>query len=68
MFTLRPYPALLALVVVLLYARPALAFGAGNIASMSKVEGQNCKNKLKSSQHYRPLQNLTFVCINRASW
>lgn len=43
MFTLKPYPALLALVVLVVYARPALAFGAGNIASISKVEGQNCK-------------------------
>lgn len=37
------YPALLALVVLLVYAKPALAFGAGNIGGMSKVEGQNCK-------------------------
>ncbi|KAF3023481.1 hypothetical protein G7054_g3502 [Neopestalotiopsis clavispora] len=44
MFTLKPYPALLALVVVLVYARPALAFGAGNIASISKVEGQNWRH------------------------
>jgi hypothetical protein len=44
MFSLKPYPALLALVVLLVYAQPALAFGAGNIASISKVEGQNCKS------------------------
>ncbi|KAK9775469.1 putative Heterokaryon incompatibility protein Het-C-domain-containing protein [Seiridium cardinale] len=44
MFTLKPYPALLALVVLLVYARPALAFGAGNIASISKVEGQNWRH------------------------
>ncbi|KAI0171659.1 heterokaryon incompatibility protein Het-C-domain-containing protein [Pestalotiopsis sp. NC0098] len=44
MFTLKPYPALLALVVLVVYARPALAFGAGNIASISKVEGQNWRH------------------------
>ncbi|KAH6657356.1 heterokaryon incompatibility protein Het-C-domain-containing protein [Truncatella angustata] len=44
MFSFKPYPALLALVVVLVYARPALAFGAGNIASISKVEGQNWRH------------------------
>ncbi|ORY57205.1 heterokaryon incompatibility protein Het-C-domain-containing protein [Pseudomassariella vexata] len=44
MFTLKPYPAFLALVVLLVFARPALAFGAGNIASISKVEGQNWRH------------------------
>lgn len=44
MLTLKPYPALLALVVLVVYARPALAFGAGNIASISKVEGQNWRH------------------------
>ncbi|KAI1872041.1 uncharacterized protein JN550_004244 [Neoarthrinium moseri] len=44
MFTFKPYPAMLALVVLLVYARPALAFGAGNIASISKVEGQNWRH------------------------
>ena len=27
---------------LLCFARPSLAFGAGNIASISKIEGQNC--------------------------
>ncbi|KAI0126354.1 NIMA-interacting protein tinc [Xylariales sp. AK1849] len=44
MFSLRSYPAMLALVVILVYARPALAFGAGNIGAMSKVEGQNWRH------------------------
>ena len=32
--------------IVLLLARPAHAFGAGNIGSVSKVEGVNCKSML----------------------
>ncbi|KAH8682245.1 heterokaryon incompatibility protein Het-C-domain-containing protein [Xylariales sp. PMI_506] len=44
MSSLKPYPAILALVLLLFYARPALAFGAGNIASISKVEGQNWRH------------------------
>jgi hypothetical protein len=28
--------------IVLLLARPAHAFGAGNIASVAKIEGLNC--------------------------
>lgn len=34
---------LLAVLVVLVFARPAHAFGAGNIASVSAVEGVNCE-------------------------
>jgi hypothetical protein len=41
---LKPYPALLGLALVLVFARPALAFGAGNIASISKVEGENWRH------------------------
>ncbi|KAF3940994.1 hypothetical protein ABW19_dt0209592 [Dactylella cylindrospora] len=44
MFTLKPYPALLGLVLLLLFARPTHAFGAGNIASISKIEGQNWRH------------------------
>lgn len=38
----KRYPILLGVVVLYLFASPALAFGAGNIASISKVDGQNC--------------------------
>ena len=44
MFTIKPYPVLLGLAVFLLFARPAHAFGAGNIASISKIEGQNWRH------------------------
>lgn len=43
MFSLKPLPVLLGLAVFLLLASPAHAFGAGNIASISKIEGQNCR-------------------------
>jgi hypothetical protein len=29
-------------ILLVLFARPASAFGAGNIASVSRVEGINC--------------------------
>jgi hypothetical protein len=32
----------LVIAILLILARPAHAFGAGNIASVSKVEGVNC--------------------------
>jgi hypothetical protein len=38
-----PSVTLLTVAIILLFARPANAFGAGNIASISKVEGLNCK-------------------------
>jgi len=43
---LRPSTTLLLVVgvVLVLYARPTLAFGAGNIASVSKIEGQNWRH------------------------
>ncbi|KAI0023793.1 Het-C-domain-containing protein [Xylariomycetidae sp. FL0641] len=44
MITFKPYPVLLGLALLLLFARPAHAFGAGNIASISKVEGQNWRH------------------------
>ncbi|KAK6516934.1 hypothetical protein TWF506_006814 [Arthrobotrys conoides] len=39
MFSLTPNIGLLALVIILVYTRPTLAFGAGNIAEISKAEG-----------------------------
>jgi hypothetical protein len=35
--------AVLTLAILLLLARPAHAFGAGNIASVAKIEGLNCE-------------------------
>lgn len=43
MFTIRSQSLLVGLVILVALASPALAFGAGNIASISKVEGQNCE-------------------------
>ena len=45
MFRLSPYPAVLAL-VILLFTPGAFAFGAGNIAGISKVKGVNWRRKL----------------------
>ena len=42
MLDLRNHGLLLGLIILIGLARPALAFGAGNIAGISKVEGQNC--------------------------
>lgn len=42
MMSSKLYPSLLGLAFLFIFARPALAFGAGNIAGISKVEGQNC--------------------------
>ena len=36
--------AVLTIAIVLLLARPTHAFGAGNIASVAKIEGLNCKD------------------------
>ncbi|RYP10788.1 hypothetical protein DL765_007999 [Monosporascus sp. GIB2] len=44
MSSLKPYPMLLGLAMLLIFVRPALAFGAGNIASISRVEGQNWRH------------------------
>ncbi|KAI0106773.1 Het-C-domain-containing protein [Daldinia grandis] len=44
MITLKPFPAFLGLVFLFVFARPALAFGAGNIAGISKIEGQNWRH------------------------
>ncbi|KAK0633008.1 heterokaryon incompatibility protein Het-C-domain-containing protein [Immersiella caudata] len=40
----KAYPILLGLVVLFLFARPTHAFGAGNIAGISSVEGQNWRH------------------------
>lgn len=39
-----PYMYLVLLTLVLLYATPSEAFGAGNIASISKLEGHNWRH------------------------
>ncbi|KAL7620483.1 hypothetical protein AAE478_009478 [Parahypoxylon ruwenzoriense] len=44
MITLKPLPALWGLIFLFVFARPALAFGAGNIAGISSVEGQNWRH------------------------
>jgi hypothetical protein len=36
--------AVLTIAIVLLLARPTHAFGAGNIASVAKIEGLNCNH------------------------
>lgn len=41
--SLKMTPLLMGLVLLFLFAGRAHAFGAGNIASISKVEGQNCE-------------------------
>lgn len=42
MIDLRSHGLILGLIVLVALATPVAAFGAGNIASISKVEGQNC--------------------------
>ncbi|KAJ2978740.1 hypothetical protein NUW58_g7398 [Xylaria curta] len=44
MISSKLYPSLLGLAFLLVFARPALAFGAGNIAGISKIEGQNWRH------------------------
>ncbi|KAF3931050.1 hypothetical protein ABW20_dc0104514 [Dactylellina cionopaga] len=44
MLSLTPNVGFLALVILLLYTRPTLAFGAGNVAGVSKVEGVNWRH------------------------
>lgn len=43
MLDARSYPLLVGLIVLVWFSRPAHAFGAGNIAGISKIEGQNCE-------------------------
>lgn len=42
MFTIKSPVLLIGLVILVGFTTPGLCFGAGNIASISKVEGQNC--------------------------
>lgn len=42
----KPYPFLLGFIVLFCFVQPTLAFGAGNIAGISKIEGQNCEKLL----------------------
>ncbi|KAF6833388.1 nima-interacting protein [Colletotrichum plurivorum] len=44
MLDARSYPLLVGLIVLVWLARPTHAFGAGNIASISKIEGQNWRH------------------------
>ncbi|EPS35565.1 hypothetical protein H072_11066 [Dactylellina haptotyla CBS 200.50] len=44
MFSFSPNATLLALVVLVFCTRPTLAFGAGNVAGVSKVEGVNWRH------------------------
>ncbi|GKU00526.1 unnamed protein product [Fusarium langsethiae] len=44
MFTSRSHSLLVGFVILVALASPAVAFGAGNIASISKVEGQNWRH------------------------
>ncbi|KAL2134947.1 hypothetical protein VTI74DRAFT_10268 [Chaetomium olivicolor] len=44
MATFKPFPFVLTFVVLFCFVRPTLAFGAGNIAGISKVEGQNWRH------------------------
>ena len=46
MAMIKPFPLVFGLIVLFLFAKPTLAFGAGNIAGISKVEGVNCKTAL----------------------
>lgn len=46
MLDLRNPGLLLGLIILVALASPAAAFGAGNIASISKVEGQNCASPM----------------------
>lgn len=39
----QPFPFLLGFIVLFCFVKPTLAFGAGNIAGISKIEGQNCE-------------------------
>ncbi|KAK0630104.1 heterokaryon incompatibility protein Het-C-domain-containing protein [Bombardia bombarda] len=40
----NPFPVLLGLVILFAFVQPTLAFGAGNIAGISSVEGQNWRH------------------------
>lgn len=46
MAAFKEYPFLLGFVVLFWFVKPTLAFGAGNIAGISSIEGQNCENPM----------------------
>jgi hypothetical protein len=61
MTSFKPYPFLLGFIVLFCFVRPTLAFGAGNIAGISKVEGQNCE-MLTSDAACPTLSSLSDQC------
>lgn len=61
---LRNHGLLLGLIVLVTLVSPAAAFGAGNIASISKISGQNCL-PLDSQDR---LQFADRCYLDRATW
>lgn len=59
MFSFQTQSLLVGLVILVGLASPALAFGAGNIASISKVEGQNCAFPLGAASAFILIAKLT---------
>jgi hypothetical protein len=53
--TFNASTTILTIAIVLILARPAHAFGAGNIGSVSKVEGVNCKLAYSSAHNLQRL-------------
>lgn len=52
------YLLLIAFVLLVLLPRPTAAFGAGNIASISKIEGQNFRHGVSTAHFIRLLFSL----------
>jgi hypothetical protein len=67
MAALKPYPFLLGFIVLFCFVRPTLAFGAGNIAGISKIEGQNCELLPCSPPRPSSLFSLLTLPFSRAS-
>lgn len=57
MTDLKNHGLLLGLIILVTLASPVAAFGAGNIGSTSKVEGQNCSSS--STVLIRPMLTQT---------
>lgn len=78
MFESRALTFAVGLICLLYFARPSLAFGAGNIASISKIEGQNCAYRPRFASfppvgappsRWAPSESrLTAPTPNRAPW
>lgn len=70
MSVFKPAPLLLGIALLFLLVKPAHAFGAGNIAGISKVEGQNCESPKTPicTQSIRSEHRLMFFCESRAPW